>query len=121
MSINTVYLVGRVGGEPEIKWFEGSGKCVCSLTLAVNRRSKNSEQPDWFNLKAWGKTGEIAKNYATKGKQIAIKGTLEIETWTDRATGSTRSRPVIKVEDIELLGSKNDGASGGGGSIPDYM
>ena len=116
MNINTVYLVGRVGGEPELKWFEGSGKCVCTLTLAVNRRGKNNEQPDWFNLKIWGKTGEVAKNYATKGKQIAIKGSLEIETWVG-ATGTNRSRPVIKVEDLELLGSKNDSSPS---SVPDY-
>jgi single-strand DNA-binding protein len=117
MSINVVHLVGRVGVDPELKWFEGSGKCVCNVVLAVDRRSKNTDKPDWFNLKIWGKTGEIANNYAKKGSQIGIKGSLEIETWTDRATGTTRSRPVIKVESLDLLGSKRDNAE----AMPDYM
>jgi single-strand DNA-binding protein len=117
MSINTVHLVGRVGGDPELKWFEGSGTCLCNLTLAVNRRSKNNDQPDWFNLKIWGKTGQIANDYAKKGSQIGIVGSLEIETWTDRATGTTRSRPVIKVTSLDLLGSKRDNAE----AMPDYM
>jgi single-strand DNA-binding protein len=117
MSINVVHLVGRVGVEPEIKWFEGSGKCVCTVVIAVNRRSKNPDtKPDWFNLKIWGKTGEIAKNYATKGSLIGVKGSLEIETWIDRATGTERSRPVIKVDSLDLLSSKKDSAE----AMPDY-
>ena len=48
MSINVVTLVGRVGGDPDIKYFE-SGTVKCRLTLAVNRRSRNNDKPDWFN------------------------------------------------------------------------
>lgn len=55
MSLNVVNLVGRVGGDPDVKYFE-SGSVRCNLTLAVNRRSRNNEQPDWFNLELWGKT-----------------------------------------------------------------
>lgn len=113
MSLNTVNLVGRVGGDPELKWFEGSGKCVCTLTLAVNRRKKDSD-PDWFSIKIWGKTGEIAKNYAKKGTQIGITGSLEIEEWIDKASGLPRSRPVIKADSLDLLTSKRDGESQGG-------
>jgi single-strand DNA-binding protein len=115
MSLKVVHLVGRVGGDPEMKYFE-SGTQLCTLTLAVNRRSKNQDQPDWFNLKIWGKTAEIARNYAKKGSQIGVKGSLEVETWTDKATGTERSRPVIKVDTLELLGSKRDSAE----ALPDY-
>lgn len=98
-----------------MKYFE-SGTQLCTLTLAVNRRSKNQDQPDWFNLKIWGKTAEVARNYAKKGSQIGVKGSLEVETWTDKATGTERSRPVIKVESLDLLGSKRDNAE----AMPDY-
>jgi single-strand DNA-binding protein len=116
MSLNVVHLVGRVGGDPEHKWFE-SGKQLCTLTLAVNRRSKNADKPDWFNLKIWGQTAKIAADYAKKGSMIGVKGSLEIETWTDKATGNTRSRPVIKVDSLDLLSSKRDMAE----AAPDYM
>lgn len=116
MSLNVVTLIGRVGGDPDIKYFE-SGSVVCNLTLAVNRQKRDS-QPDWFNLKMWGKTAEVAANYVRKGSQIGVTGRLEIETWKDRQTGAERSKPVIVVERLELLGSKRD-SEGGGDSYDD--
>lgn len=107
MSLNLVNLVGRAGRDPEVRYFE-SGTVLCTLTLAVNRRSSRTDQPDWFNLKFWGKTAEIAANYVKKGSLIGIQGSLEIETWTDRSTGANRSSPVIRVDRLDLLGSKRD-------------
>jgi len=120
MSINIVTLVGRVGGDPDIKYFD-SGKVVCKLTLAVRRRSRNSDQPDWFELELWGKTAEFAKNYAHKGKQIAVKGSLKFDTWSDRQTGANRSKPVILVDQLDFLGSKQDGDDRTGDMSPEHF
>jgi single-strand DNA-binding protein len=106
MNLNVVNLVGRVGGDPEVRYFE-SGSVKCSLTLAVNRMSKD-EQPDWFNLELWGKTAEVAANYVRKGSLVGIQGSLKLDTWSDRTTGAHRSKPVIKVDKLDLLGSKRD-------------
>lgn len=111
MSINLVNLVGRVGGDPDIKYFE-SGSVICTLSLAVSRRSKGSP-PDWFRLKLWGQTAEVAANYVRKGSLIGVSGSLEIERWTDRQTGEERENPVIVVKDLSLLGSKKENESGG--------
>ncbi|MEH2193752.1 MAG: single-stranded DNA-binding protein [Nostoc sp.] len=116
MSINIVTLVGRVGGDPDIKYFE-SGSVKCRLTLAVKRRSRNSDEPDWFTLELWDKTAEVAGNYVRKGSLIGIKGSLKFDTWSDRQTGASRSTPIIRVDQLELLGSKRDG-EGGGGDMP---
>ncbi len=107
MNLNVVNLVGRAGGNPDIKYFD-SGSVVCKFTLAVNRRSRNSDQPDWFNLEMWGKTAEVAGNYVRKGSLVGVQGSIKIETWTDRNTGKERSRPVIRVDRLDLLGSKRD-------------
>ena len=104
-------LVGRVGGDPDVKYFE-SGTVKCNLTLAVNRRSKNNDQPDWFNLEIWGKTAQIAADYVRKGSLIGVTGSLKFDRWQDRNTGSNRSKPVIKVDQLDLLGSKRDNESG---------
>lgn len=118
MSLNVVNLVGRAGAAPEIIHFQ-SGSVLCKLPLAVNRRSRNSEQPDWFNLEMWGKTAEVAGNYVQKGKLIGIQGSLKIETWTDKNTGGLRSRPTIKVDRLELLGSKRDNDAGAVSGYPE--
>ncbi len=107
MSLNTVTLVGRAGRDPEVKYFE-SGSVVCKFTLAVNRRSKNSDEPDWFNLEMWGRTAEVAANYVRKGSLVGISGSLKFDSWKDRTTGADRSSPVIRVDRMELLGSKRD-------------
>lgn len=107
MSLNIVTLVGRAGRDPDVKYFE-SGSVKCSLTLAVNRPTRKSDEPDWFNLEIWGKTAEVAGNYVRKGSLIGVQGSLKFEYWQDRSTGANRSKPVIRVERLDLLGSKQD-------------
>lgn len=107
MGLNIVNIVGRAGMDPEIRYFE-SGSVKCRLTMAVNRPTSKDDEPDWFNLEIWGKTAEIAGNYVRKGSLIGVQGALKIETWSDRNTGDPRSKPVIKVDRLELLGSKRD-------------
>ena len=109
MGINSVTLVGRAGRDPEVRYFE-SGSVVANLTMAVNRRSRNDE-PDWFNLEIWGKQAQVAADYVKKGSLIGITGSFKLDQWTDRNTGEGRSKPVIRVDRLELLGSKRDGES----------
>lgn len=107
MGINIIHLVGRAGRDPEVRYFD-SGSVLCKFSLAVNRPTKNDDQPDWFELEVWGKTAEVAGNYVRKGSLIGIQGSLNVETWSDRNTGANRSKPVIKVDRLDLLGSKKD-------------
>ena len=106
MSINSVTLVGRVGRDPDVRYFE-SGSVVANFTMAVNRRSKEDE-PDWFNLEVWGKQAQIAADYVKKGSLLGISGSFKLDTWKDRSSGEERNKPVIRVDRLELLGSKRD-------------
>ncbi len=116
MSLNVVTLVGRAGQDPEVRFFE-SGNVVCKVSIAVDRRRSSSDEPDWFDLEIWGRTAEIAGKYVHKGKQIGITGTLKLDRWKDRNTGEDRQRPIIKVDRLDLLGSRQDqqGGAGDGG------
>ena len=109
MGINTVTLVGRAGRDPEVRYFE-SGTVVANLTLAVNRRNRNDE-PDWFNLEIWGKQAQVAADYVKKGSLIGITGSFKLDSWKDRNTGEDRNKPVVRVDRLELLGSKRDSES----------
>ncbi|AKG22843.1 single-stranded DNA-binding protein [Calothrix sp. 336/3] len=119
MSINVVTLVGRVGTEPEMKYFQDSGSVKCRLTLAVRRRTRNNDEPDWFELELWGSTAEIAGRYVNKGSLIGVKGSLKLDSWSDRTTGVSRSKPVIRVEQLDLLGSKREAEAEMMNSNPD--
>ncbi|MEB3120760.1 MAG: single-stranded DNA-binding protein [Snowella sp.] len=118
MSLNVVHLVGRVGRDPEVKYFD-SGSVKCTFSLAVNRIKKD-DPPDWFELELWDKNAEVAANYVKKGGLIGIKGSLKLDTWSDRSTGANRSKPIIRVEKLDLLGSKRDNESSMGYSGSEF-
>ncbi len=106
MGINSVTLVGRAGRDPEVRYFE-SGTVVANLTMAVNRRNRNDD-PDWFNLEIWGKQAQVAADFVKKGSLIGITGSFKLDSWKDRNTGEDRTKPVVRVDRLELLGSKKD-------------
>jgi single-strand DNA-binding protein len=104
--MNCITLTGRAGRDPEVRYLE-SGTMVANFTLAVNRM-KRDEDPDWFNLEIWGKQAQVAADYVRKGSLIGVIGSVRNESWTDRTTGEKRSKVVIRVDRLELMGSKKD-------------
>lgn len=112
--MNVITLAGRAGRDPEVRYFE-TGTMVANFSLAVNGLGRDAET-EWFNLEIWGKTAQIAADYVRKGKQIAVTGSIKTEKWIDRTSGQEREKKVVKVDRLELLGSKADGS--GGNSAP---
>lgn len=106
--MNTAVIVGRVGKDPDIKYFE-SGKIKTSFSVAVNRwdSKTKSEVTDWFNIDVWDKQAEFAGEYVKKGRLVAVDGRIQINTYTD-ATGSEKQWNTILASNVKLLGSKRD-------------
>ncbi len=109
---NKVQLIGNVGNEPETTVLE-SGKKVTRFSLATNENYRNDkgdrvQMTDWHNLVAWGKTAEIIEKYAGKGKQIAVEGKLTSRSYETKE-GEKRYITEVVVNELVLLGSKNDG------------
>ncbi len=107
--MNTVVLVGRVGRDAEIKYFE-SGKVKANFSVAVNRwdAKTKSEIADWFNVDVWDKLAEFAGEYVKKGIQLVVDGRIAQNKWTDKATGNDRESFLVVANNIRLLGSKRD-------------
>lgn len=122
-SFNTFTAVGRLGRDPEVRYFE-SGNVVAKFSIAVDKPPKRDqpkdEKPDWFDVEFWGKTAEVCANYVRKGSLIGVEGRIEFEHWLDKVTNNPRSRPVVKGNRLHLLGSKNDGQRGEDGPPDDY-
>lgn len=114
ITLNSTNLTGRVGAEPDIRYYE-SGKVKVTLSLAVRGISK--DKTDWFNIEIWDKLAEIAANYVHKGTMIGISGYLKIETWTD-PLGNERSKPVVNVKQLDLLGSPGRSSQNDDEEIP---
>ena len=107
--MNTVVLVGRVGRDAEIKYFE-SGKVKANFSVAVNRwdSKTKSEVADWFNVDVWDKQAEFAGEYVKKGMQVAVDGRIAQNRWTDKEKGSKKKNFFVVATSIRLLGSKRD-------------
>lgn len=106
-NINTVTVVGRLTRDAELKYTSG-GMAVCKLSLANNYSRKSGdewkEEVSYFDISMFGKRAESVSKYLTKGKPVAISGTLRQERW--ESNGEKRSKVVIIANDVEMFGGK---------------
>lgn len=103
-NLNEVVIVGRVGQDPEIKYFE-SGKAKTVLSMAVNRGKDQTgtEITDWFRVELWDRSAEIAAEYVKKGNLIGIIGSLSVNRWIDNS-GTEREIFFVRADELRLLG-----------------
>lgn len=96
-ALNRVQLIGRLGKDPEGR-FIPTGKQVTHFSLAVSNRWKSKEgetkeYTEWINIEAWGRLGEVCKEYLKKGSLIYLEGRLK----TDKYEEGGESRFYTKV------------------------
>ena len=102
--MNKVILIGRLTKDPELRYAAGSGTAVCRFTVAINRQFKKDET-DFINCVAFGKTGETIAQYITKGRQIAVTGSIRTGSY-DAQDGTKRYTTDVAVETFEFVESK---------------
>ncbi len=113
-SYNRVVLLGNVTRDPELRYIS-SGTAVTDIGLAVNDRRKTPtgewvEETTFVDVTLWGRTAEIACEYATKGSPLLIEGRLKLDTW--EKDGKKNSKLRVVGEKLQLLGSRGEGARG---------
>jgi len=108
--MNSAIIVGRVGQDPEIRYFE-SGKSKTTFSLAVQRWNPKTKQrePDWFNIQMWDKKGESAAEWVKKGALISVEGRISVDKW-QAPDGEMLERYLINATDYSFIGSKKDSA-----------
>lgn len=105
--MNKVLLIGRLTRDPELNYAAGTGTAVCKFNLAVARPFKKDET-DFINCIAFGKTGETIAQYITKGRQLAVTGSIRTGSY-DAKDGTKRYTTDVVVDSFEFIGSsKND-------------
>ena len=77
--MNSVVLVGRLTKDPELRYIPGTGTAVATFTMAINRDYKKKDgkiETDFIPVQVIGKAAEFCANYITKGRLVAIQGTI---------------------------------------------
>jgi single-strand DNA-binding protein len=119
-NLNKVMIIGNLTADPEVRTTP-RGNSLTELRLAVNRVStgqnegERREETTFLDVTCWGRTGEIAAQYLSKGRPVFIEGRLQMDTWEDKQTGQRRSRIRIIAENLQLLGGRDGAPQGGGG------
>ena len=110
--MNKVILIGRLVRDPELRHTQ-SNQAVCTFTLAVDKklsREKREEAEaagrptaDFPRIIVWGKQGENASRYLSKGSQCAVEGRIQTGSYQDKETGKTIYTTDIIAESTEFL------------------
>lgn len=107
--------MGRLTADPELRQTQ-SGIASCRFTVAVNRKYKNETtgeyDADFITCVAWRQTAEFISRYFSKGKMIALEGSLRTGSYQDRNHDDvTHYTTDVHVDNVEFCGDK--GGSGG--------
>jgi single-strand DNA-binding protein len=118
-SVNRVFLIGRLGADPELK-FTANSRAVCNFSLATSETWKDKqsnekqERTEWHKIVCWGDQAEHCKKYLAKGREACVEGKLQTRSYEDKE-GKKRYVTEIVAERVTFLGSSNGERSQGGG------
>ena len=118
-GVNKVILLGNLGKDPEVK-STPSGMTIASFSLATSSSVKDKDgnwqdKTEWNNIKAFGRTAEIAGEYLKKGRTVYLEGRIHYDSWDDKETGQKKYMTQILVNELTLVGGQREGGEGGGG------
>lgn len=100
--MNRLTIIGNLTRDPETRTTQ-SGKTVCTFTVAVNRRGSGQQEADFFRVSAWNALGENCGKYLTKGKKVAVVGSVSVETFESNKDGKTYATLQVMASEVEFL------------------
>lgn len=115
-AVNTIHIIGRLGKDPEMK-YGASGTPYTRVSVAVDNaffqkgRNGDEDQPDWFNIVAFGKTAEVLHQYGAKGRLVALEGEMHQNRWEDN-DGNPRISWELTANSFQFLDKPPDRPAG---------
>lgn len=107
--MNEIILIGRLTKDPELRYLPNTGTPVATFTLAVDRNYKDKEgnvQTDFIPVEVMGKVADFVANYITKGRLVAVNGSIRV----DRYMKDDENRTFTKVsaKSVQALDSNKN-------------
>jgi single-strand DNA-binding protein len=109
MSINKVILVGNVGKDPVVRYFD-KGVAKATFPLATSETYNNQQgetitSTEWHNIVLWRALAEVAEKTIKKGAQVYIVGKIKTRTYVDK-DGVNKYITEILADTLLLLEKK---------------
>lgn len=123
MSVNKVILIGNVGADPEVRYYD-SGQAVATFRLATSDRAYTMangtqvpERTEWHNIVLWNRLAQVAEKYVRKGDKLYIEGKIRSRSYDDQ-NGIKRTVIEIYADMMEMLSSRGASQPQGGAPQP---
>ena len=116
MSLNRVFLMGRLGVDPELR-FSQNQTAIGSFRIATNERRQGqdgqwTDHTEWHNIVCFGKTAENCKQYLQKGRQVFVEGKIQTRKYQDQ-DGKDKYFTEIVANTVQFIGAGDSrGAAG---------
>jgi len=111
-TLNKVMLIGHLGDEVKMHYFEGGG-CIGRFPLATNETYTNKQtnervtNTEWHNVVVRNKAAEIFEKYVSKGDKVYVEGRIKTRKWQDDS-GNDRYSTEIQCTEFTFLTTKNE-------------
>ncbi|CAA0144267.1 single-stranded DNA-binding protein [Tenacibaculum maritimum] len=116
MSVNKVILIGNLGGDVKLRYFDNGGVvCRFSLTTSETYSSKSGEKiidTEWHSIVASNKLAELCNSCLSKGDKIYLEGKIKKRKWQD-TEGNDRYTTEVRMLSVTFLHTKNSKYSSG--------
>jgi single-strand DNA-binding protein len=109
MSINKVILVGNVGKDPVVRYFDkGVAKAAFPLATSesyTNQQGETITATEWHNIVLWRALAEVAEKTIKKGTQVYIVGKIKTRSYVDK-DGNNKYITEILADTLMVLEKK---------------
>lgn len=121
MSLNKVILIGFVGRDPDVRYFD-SGAAVANFPLATSERGYTlangtvvPERTEWHNVVVRRDQVQFVEKWVKKGSFVYVEGKIRTRSYDDQS-GNKRYVVEIHSDRIEFFssGSRRDDSQQGG-------
>lgn len=119
-GVNKVILVGNLGKDPEILYFEGNipqAKFPLATTETYKDKSgKLVSQTEWHNVVLWRGLAELSQKYLYKSSLVYIEGRIKTRFWEDKDHNKKALTEII-ADNLIMLDKRSDNAQHGNDQI----
>ncbi|MDR2968983.1 MAG: single-stranded DNA-binding protein [Tannerellaceae bacterium] len=118
MSLNKVILIGNVGKDPDIRYFDNNA-AVANFPLATSDRGYTlangtvvPERTEWHNIVARRDLVPFVEKWVRKGSGVYVEGKIRTRNYDDTA-GNRRYITEIYADRIEFysMGNRPEGTA----------
>lgn len=101
VNFNRIVIGGHLTRDWETRSSKG-GLTVAKTGIAVNRRSRETEETMFVDLVVFGQLAETLSKHTGKGRPLLVEGRLNLSQW-EAKDGTKRSKHEVVVENFQFV------------------